>query len=222
MHRWYFPPMQNRKFTMKVSESGNSSKLPDKLWRKLWHLVGGSFFPILAFFIPREALLITVGVITGIFVAWEAARFVSARINRWSVSHLRIILKREERLQPTGTTLLLLASLVVFLLFEKYIAITALLFVAVGDPVAAMAGSRFGKHMLPSEKTVEGSIACLISCLIVGMLMLRASSVITLPMVTYGAICATATEMLPVPADDNFTMPLFSALVMALISIYSG
>jgi len=205
---------------MKISEAGNSSKLPDKLWRRLWHLAGGLFFPIMAFFIPREALLITVGVITGIFVAWEVARFVSSRINRWSVSHLGMVLKREEQFQPTGTTLLLLASFLVFLLFDKYIAITALLFVAVGDPVAAIVGSRFGKHRL-SEKTVEGSMACLASCLIVGMLMTKASATLTLPTVTCGAICATVTELLPIPADDNFTMPLSSAVVMALIAFCS-
>ncbi|WP_353915144.1 diacylglycerol/polyprenol kinase family protein [Dehalococcoides mccartyi] len=212
--------MLNNKFARRLCETGNRVKVPSTLWRRLWHLVGGSFFPILAFFIQREGLLITIGVITGIFVAWEVARFVSSRINRWSVSHLRMILKREERFQPTGTTLLLLASFFVFLLFDKYIAITASLFVAVGDPIAAIVGSRFGKHML-SEKTVEGSMACLASCLIIGMLMTRVSSTLTLPTVAYGAICATVTEMLPIPADDNFTMPLSSAVVMALIAFYS-
>ena len=221
MRRWYFLPMLNNKFANRFLKAGNSERVPLMFWRRLWHLAGGSFFPVLAFFIPREALLITVGVITGIFIAWEVARFVSVRINRWSVSHLRMILKREERFQPTGTTLLLLASFFVFLLFDKYIAITALLFVAVGDPVAAIVGSRFGKHML-SEKTVEGSMACLASCLIVGMLMTKTSSTLTLPTVTYGAICATVAEMLPIPADDNFTMPLSSAVVMALIAFFSA
>jgi hypothetical protein len=64
--------------------------------RKLWHVAGGLFLPLLAFFIPREALLITVGVVTGVFVAWEIARFVYPGVKRWTTSHLGIMLKREE------------------------------------------------------------------------------------------------------------------------------
>jgi len=172
MHRWYFPLMLNSKLNSLLRGASKKGKAQSKLWRRLWHLVGGSFFPVLAFFVPREALLITLGVITSVFVAWEIARFVSPGVNRWSSAHLRIILKREEQFQPTGTTLLLLASLVVFFLFEKYIAITSLFFVAIGDLAASIIGEKYGK-LAVLQKSLEGSLACLMACLMIGILMTR-------------------------------------------------
>ena len=85
------------------------------LWRKLWHLIGGSFFPILAFFIPQNVLLITLGTATAIIVAWEIVRLASPGIGRWMLSYLRPVLKTEERARPTASTYLLIASLAVFL-----------------------------------------------------------------------------------------------------------
>lgn len=68
--------------------------MQSKLWRRLWHLVGGSLFPILALFIPKGALLITLGAMTGIFVVWEIVRFALPQVNRWMISHLKVVLKK--------------------------------------------------------------------------------------------------------------------------------
>lgn len=219
MHRWYSPPIRNSKLNRWLRRANKIDKIPTRLWRKLWHLAGGLFFPALALFVSREALLITVGAITGLFILFEAVRFAFPGIKRWITSHLGIVLKREEQVQPTGTTLLLLASLVVFFLFEKDIAIMSLLFVAVGDPIASLIGEKYGKHTV-FNKSLEGSLACLISCLAVGMIMTRLSPAMSLLVVAYGALWATVVEILPIPVDDNFSMPLFSAGAMALASFY--
>jgi dolichol kinase len=108
--------------------------MQSKLFRGLWHLLGGSFFPVLALFIPKAVLLITLSILTAIIVAWEITRFASPTINRWTVSHLGLRLKREEGIRLTGTTYLLISTLAVFLLFDKYVAITSLLFLSIGDP----------------------------------------------------------------------------------------
>ena len=220
MRRWYFPLMLNSKLNTLLRGANKRGKVRSKFWRRLWHLAGDLLFPILAFFIPKGVLLITIGAVTSVFIAWEIARFVSPSINQWTTAHLKIILKREEQFQPTGTTLLLLASLIVFLSFEKYIAITALLFVAIGDPVASLVGEKYGKHELSLQKTLEGSLACLIVCFLIGMLITRLSHTMSLPVVSYGAICATFIEALPIPLDDNFPMPLLSACMMALAALY--
>jgi len=190
--------------------------MKSKLWRRLWHLVGGSFFPVLAFFVPKEVLLITLGAMTGVFVAWEIARLNNAKVNKWMTSHLGVILKEEERFRPTGTTYLLLASLAVFLLFEKYVAITSLLFLSIGDLVATIIGGEYGRQVLFSNKTLEGSLACLVSCLLVGMLMVRISPTMGLPVAVIGAVSAAVVELLPIPIDDNLTTPLLSGAMMTL------
>jgi len=177
--------------------------------------LGGSFFPILALFIPRGTLLITLGAITAIFITWEIVRFTSPNVNRWMVSHLGVILKREEGFRPTGSTYLLLASLIVFLLFEKYVAIASLLFLSIGDFMATVIGERFGKRRV-FNKSLEGSLACLVSCLLIGMVMTWVGPVMVLPVAIVGAVAATLVEFLPIPADDNLTIPIFSAGIMRL------
>ena len=131
------------------------------------------------------------------------------------VSHLGIILKSEEGFRPTGSTYLLLASLIVFLLFEKYVAIASLLFLSIGDLMATVIGEKFGKRRV-FNKSLEGSLACLVSCLLIGMVMTWVGPVMVLPVAIVGAVAATLVELLPIPADDNLTIPIFSAGVMTL------
>jgi len=133
----------------------------DKPWRQLWHLAGGSFFPILAFFVPIEIVRISLGIITAFFVIWEVVRLSSPRVNAWMVQHLRLMMKKEESYRPTGTTWLLVASMIVFCLFDKFVAITSLLFLSIGDLMARMIGQKFGRKIIFS-KSLEGSGACLV------------------------------------------------------------
>jgi len=190
-------------------------------WRRLWHLIGGSAFPILALFVTRDILFILLGTVTAFLVAWEIVRFISPSVNQWTASHLRLILKRTDRFQLTGTTYLLLASLAVFFLFEKYVAITSLLFLSVGDLMAAAIGERFGRRRL-LKKSLEGSLACLVSCLLIGMVMTQIGTGMALPVALAGAVSATIVEFLLIPFDDNFTMPLFSAGMMTLTALVLG
>lgn len=192
--------------------------MQSKLWRRLWHLGGGSFFPILALFVPKGILLITLGAMTAIFVTWEIVRFTSPSVNRWMVSHLGVILKKEEGFRLTGTTYLLLSSLAVFLLFEKYVAITSLLFLSIGDLVATVIGEEYGRPALFS-KSLEGSLACLVLCLLIGGLMTRISPTIAPAVAIVGAVSATIVELLPIPIDDNLTIPVLSAGVMTLAAL---
>jgi len=76
-----------------------------------------------------------------------------------------MILKVEERVRPTGTSYLLLASVVVFLLFEKHVAMMSLLFLSLGDLAATVVGDWFGKWRA-FGKSLEGSVTCLAVCLL--------------------------------------------------------
>jgi glycerol-3-phosphate acyltransferase PlsY len=106
-------------------------------------------------------------------------------------------------------------------LFDKYVAITSLLFVSIGDLVATVIGEEYGRQMLFNNKTLEGSLACLASCLLIGMLMSRISPSMALEVAMVGAVSATIIELLPIPVDDNLTIPLLSAGAMMLTTFYS-
>ncbi len=70
----------------------------------------------------------------------EVVRLGSLRVNRRFVSVFRVLLREREGSTLTGSTYLLIASSIVFVLCDKSIAAVALAFVVVGDPVAGMVG----------------------------------------------------------------------------------
>jgi dolichol kinase len=62
-----------------------------------------------------------------------------------------------------------------------------------------------------------GSLAWLISCLLIGIVITKADPVMVLPVAIVGAIAATAIELMPILTDDNLTIPIFSGSIMSLI-----
>ena len=190
-----------------------------RLGRKLWHLGGGLFFPLLALFIPRTALLIAVGVVTLAFIGWETSRFASPKVNKLVVSLLSPFLKREERTSAlTGSTWLLIATLIAFLAFKKEVAIASLLFLAVGDFASWLVGERLGRRKV-LRKSLEGSLSFLASCLLVTGLLVYLGEGFSGPLLCLGAVVATLTELLPLPVDDNFSIPIASGIVMTLVQL---
>ncbi len=92
------------------------------------------------------------------------------------------------------------------------IAATALAYLAVGDAAAALVGRRFGRRRL-GAKSLEGSLACFACCLGLGALALPQHPAAILG----GAVAATLAEALPLPVDDNLSVPLVGAAVLALL-----
>jgi dolichol kinase len=74
----------------------------------------------------------------------------------------------------------------------------------------------FGKRkFLRNNKTLEGSLACFISCLIFGLWWLGNPWLALL-----GALTATAAELGNIALDDNIKIPLASGIVMSLVSVF--
>lgn len=187
--------------------------------RHLYHLVGGCVPPLLGLVLPREWLLVFLGTVAGIFVLAEALRLTVEPVNRWLISLFSGVskgFKEQESRRPIGTSYFLVASFITFLLFPRDVAIAALLFAAVGDAVAAGIGEQYGRTKL-GNKSLEGTAAFFVSSLVVGAILLFAGLQLTLAAVAMGALVAALTELLPIPIDDNLTVPLVSAIVIALL-----
>ena len=167
---------------------------------------------------PRTTLLIFLGVVTFIILILELIRFRNSSINRWVFLHFSALLRDAEISRLTGTSYLLIASLVAFLAFPKEIAVASLSFLAVGDAVADMVGKKLGKRKL-FDKTLEGTLACLASCIAVGFALHYTVTDIRLPVILTGALVATAVEAVPLPINDNLTMPLSAGVVMMLMQL---
>jgi len=127
-----------------------------------------------------------------------------------------IIRSHEHAGDFTGASYILTAFCLTIALFFKPIAITAMVFIIVGDTFAALIGRRYGKHKFFRNKSIEGSFACLLSTIAVALFV---SNLLFLELKVglIGAFIATFVEALPLGIDDNVTVPLLSGLVMAIM-----
>ena len=192
-----------------------------KLKRKLFRMVG-LVFPLLYALgdsarggdgsIAVTAVLL---VFLAVMIPIEYARFSRPSVNRWLFDRFRAFTKEKERTRASSTTLYLLACLLVVLLFNKGVAIAAMLCLVFGDPVAEMVGTRWGRTPLLG-KSLEGTLAGLAACLVATAPLTPASLGLSFAVVLCGAVAATLFELLPLPVDDNFSIPLGAGAAMTL------
>jgi len=192
--------------------------MPNTLKRGLFHIFGGLSIVVAGFLLPRIALLISLGIATAIFLTFELIRFRASTVNEWFLSNFRALLREEESSRLTGTSYMLVASIVAFLVFDRDVAIIALSFLAVGDAVATIVGKLIGKRRLLG-KTLEGDLACLFSCIATGLVFHYVGFGVPLPNILVGAASATIVEAIGLPINDNLTMPLLAGLAITLMSI---
>ncbi len=163
----------------------------------------------------RVPVLAILALFIGTMVFLESWRFRNPKVNRWMFEHFKGFTKDKERERISSTTLFLAAAALTILLFPRGVAIAALLFLTVGDPIAEIVGTRWGRLRILRGKTLEGALAGAGACFLAGVPLLLADGLgLTLPVIAIGAAAAAVTELLPFPLDDNFTIPFGSALAM--------
>jgi len=181
--------------------------------RRLFHIVAGSLFPLLALVVPQWIIILAAATGTGVSIVLEISRHRSRRVNDWFTNRFSVLLKESESSQILGSTYLLAATLLAFLLFDRDVAVLALLFLAVGDPMAALVGERYGRARI-IKKSVEGSLAFVAGAALVGWVLIAGGLDISLWVVMSGAAVAALVELLSLPPDDNITVPLVAGAVM--------
>ncbi|HYJ32517.1 MAG TPA: phosphatidate cytidylyltransferase [Candidatus Binatia bacterium] len=154
---------------------------------------------------------------------WErallAAVILSLAIEVFRLNHLPTrnlfrhffgeLLRNHEEVSLLGSTYLLIACLLSIHLFPKPIAVLALAFLIMGDTMAAIVGKWLGRIRI-FDKTLEGSLACLVTCYLLTLLVPE----IPFRVAVIGALTATVFELLPIPLDDNFRIPLSAGFAM--------
>ncbi|MGQ9507760.1 MAG: diacylglycerol/polyprenol kinase family protein [Thermodesulfobacteriota bacterium] len=119
------------------------------------------------------------------------------------------VLREEEERNLMGSTYFLLSSILTILLFPKQIAIVSLLILILSDTAAAIVGKSFGKIPI-FKKTLEGGGAFLCTSLLIVWIypdIDRFSG-------SVAALVTAIIELLPLPIDDNLTIPLVAGAMM--------
>ena len=147
--------------------------------------------------------------LAGLAILFEITRLRLPHLNREAIRWLSPLMKTSERRSITGATWLIVASLIAFLAFDKPVAIAALLYISLGDPAAALVGSR-----VPGPRIAGKSPFGTLSFLVVGLS--TAAILVAVGVLEYhwalavGAAIAALVELVPLGIDDNLTVPLIS------------
>ncbi len=132
-------------------------------------------------------------------------------------------LRAQEHRKIAAYVFFVIGAFLSVLFFEKTIAITAILMLALGDTASALSGV-----LLDAEPRVHANrakrpevmLVMFVTCAVIGWLMLSSISV-----AIFGALGATVADGLPLKIhnyhlDDNLTIPLFAGALMSLGALW--
>jgi dolichol kinase len=184
---------------------------------RLVHISAGSFFPLAALWTDQILILVFATTATTIILILEGVRLSYLPINQKVIRLPRLLLKPGEERRFLGATYLLLATTLSFLLFEIWAAIPALLFLSLSEPISALVGRqlRFGRL---GRKSVPGAIILFMVTIVIAIVLNTWSQAPPFEVLLYGGVIAALIKLLPLPLNDNFTIPLASGTVIMLFT----
>jgi glycerol-3-phosphate acyltransferase PlsY len=195
-----------------------SATAPQPEWpRRLFHALGAITIALVGLAMPWSLFVPLLILAAASFVTVDLVRFKHSRLNRWYVKRLRPFIRTTEVSRITGASYMAIAAAVAFLSFDPIVAALSLCFLGAGDPVSGIIGCRPGTRLL-GNKTVESSLGCFAACLVPAVLFNLFGGVPLLFGVA-GAVVATVVEALPLPVNDNITVPLMSGGLVALLML---
>ena len=188
------------------------------LWpRRLFHIVAGSSIPVGVLYLPLELIEWALIVASIGVVLLEAARGMLPDVNDFALRYLPFF-KQSERYLITGATFLVLGATAAIFAFDKEIVVLALIFLAVGDPLAALIGSR-DHHLRIFGKSVVGTAAFIAGATAAGVAIGLHPDIAVAWWLVPGAVTAGVVELIPSRVDDNLSVPMAAASVMTLLAL---
>ena len=187
----------------------------EEYFRKIIHLSSLIIpFGYLYFITDKNTIVIILIFLTLIFLFIDIGRhriiWIQSIFKYFFNNMLRV---HERKGKLTGATWVIIGSLITITIFSKNVAVIALIFMSLGDTAAGLIGQKFGKHKV-GNKSWEGFLGGLIVCFIIAIIF----PFLPLKISLSGALAAMIMELLPIPLDDNFKIPLGSGAIMMMLS----
>ncbi len=189
--------------------------------RKLYHLFGGLCLLSCYFLLGRDRALILYAVLFFAVLVVETTRFAVPVFNDFLIRHFSSFIRPKERNRLTGTAPYVLGIGSTLYFYRTDIATAAICFLAFGDVAATAIGERWGRTKI-GEKSLEGTLAFTVTALAAGFLLSAAGFPLMHGLIFAGAITAAGVELLPIPVNDNLSIPLVSGGIMELIARLTG
>lgn len=203
------------------SVRGRDRSKPHDL-RKFYHLLMGLMcFSLYAFALTRDQALFLLATVGGAWMILDYSRLKIPVVNGAALRLFGSVMRKEELHALTANSFFVLGVAAVVLLFSKPVALFSILYLALGDPAAAIVGTRWGKHRIAAgKKSLEGmaanGVVSFLSTLAVSVLYFQLPGSSALPLAVLGSLCSMIAEILPLPFDDNLTLPVASGLLLSL------
>jgi len=191
----------------------NNNSVQQEIKRKSLHFLT-ILYPLLYNIVSYNTAVIVSASLVIIDLTLETIRLLYPSVNRFLLKLFEGT-HREKEKENVSTLIWTLsgAFLTIFLFPEnKSIVTLSLLYLTLGDSVAALIGIKFGKIKLGSRgKSLEGSLAFFAVAFLCSIFFVK----IEYAFIT--AFLGAAIEFLPLPVDDNFILPIFTAGLISIL-----
>ncbi len=191
------------------------------LARKCWHMGMGLMIVgiYLGSHMSRTTAVQLLGSALGLSLLMEMARLRNGSLNERIVKAMGPIMRTSEVDRFSGMPFYIASSVLAIAIFPREIAALSILYLAIGDPLASLAGILWGERggRLPNGKSLVGTLAGVVACMSVSFFFLRTQGfpdhhllVLTL----IGGLAGGVAELLPLEVDDNFSIPVVSGFTL--------
>jgi len=180
--------------------------------RKVMHSLGLPI-PIGYYFVTKGTLLKVLIPIFIFYAGCDLLRLWHKGFRRIfdRVISSRFLRPREER-NLIGSTYFLIGTIFAVIFYEREAVIPALFILLISDTLASFVGSLYGRRRIFGLKTWEGSVAFLLSALVIVALTFRGSPLWGV----LAAIAATLVEAMPLRVDDNLSIPIITGGILQI------
>ena len=178
--------------------------------RTVVHLVA-LLIPFLAEATSKSIILAILIAVTITYILSEELRLRGKQLPLITKFTLRMSRENETPRLVTAPIYLAVGVIMSLFLFPKNIAYASIAIVAVGDPMAAYFGRRFGRIHI-GKKTLEGFAAGVIVSFTIALMWVPPYLALA------GSVAGMLLELLGI-LDDNLTSPIGAGIVMSIASI---
>ena len=166
-------------------------------YRRIYRLAGLAI-PILYLATTRSFVLLLLVIATGCYLLID------------------VLIKKKEKHAISASAWFLLSSLITVLFFQKDIAILSISIFIFADCYAEVYGKQFGTIKLIGKRSLQGSIAYLISASLIALLLVNFLALEPRFFIFAPFVSALA-EQVSIGIDDNLSVPLLTAVVLSLL-----
>ncbi len=192
-----------------------TASLKYEIIRKIIHIFT-ALIPFFYYFYWTKEQTILIALILFVFflIAEAGRRYVTVLQQIFEKIFSNLLRNDEINDRLTGATLLFGGLTISAVLFEKDIAIVAMLNLSVSDALAALGGKVFGKRKI-GNKTLEGSIIFFLAAILWGWLLIN-----NLAAILIMAVFVTLVELYVSVISDNLSVPVTSGFILTLVLYY--